>query len=117
MNRVIKVKSIKKINQNKEFKRIYSRGNSLVSGCLVTYFLKNTTRDKKIGITTSKKIGNAVNRNRARRIIFEAYRKILSHVRSGYDYVFLARNRTCTSKTQDIVKSMIFQIKRAGLWI
>lgn len=64
---------IVKIKENRDFRRIYSKGKSFVSPVLVTYVLKNRTKNVRYGITTSKKTGNAVQRNRSRRIIRAAF--------------------------------------------
>lgn len=57
------------LNKNREFTRAYSRGKSFVHPLLVTYVVKTRTKKLRVGITSSKKIGNAVVRNRARRVI------------------------------------------------
>lgn len=61
---------------------------------VVIYIRRNNLGKNRIGITTSKKIGNAVKRNRARRIIKEAYRLSEPELKQGYDYVFVARGKT-----------------------
>ena len=85
------------IKENKDFRRIYAKGTSYASGILVTYVIRNRTRDVRIGITTGKKIGNAVTRSRCRRVIraaLHSYRDKLDCVKGGYDVVFVARART-----------------------
>ena len=52
------------ICRNNDFRRIYARGKSYVSPLVVVYALKNRTKNVRVGITTSKKVGNAVQRNR-----------------------------------------------------
>ena len=47
----------------------------------------------RLGITTSKKIGKAVQRNRARRLIKTAYRNLLPEIAPGYDIVVVARTK------------------------
>ncbi len=107
---------IQKFNKNLEFRYIYSHG-AFVSGYnLTTYCLKLSGNEKKIGITASKKIGCAVKRNRARRLIFEAYRKIFCKLRGGVGLIFLARVKTCDSNCQEVLKSMVFQAKKLGIW-
>ncbi|MFZ2538415.1 MAG: ribonuclease P protein component [Oscillospiraceae bacterium] len=98
---------------NKEFKRAYYQGKFKAHPFLVTYLVKNRSRVPRVGITTSKKIGCAVKRNRARRIIKQAYREILSEKAlnfSGYDLVFVARNDTPLKNTSDIKRIMKKQI-------
>lgn len=94
---------------NKEFKRAYYQGKFKAHPFLVTYLIKNRRRMPRIGITTSKKIGCAVKRNRSRRIIKQAYREILSERElnfNGYDMVFVARTDTPAKTTKDIKKVM-----------
>lgn len=64
---------IAKINQNRDFRRAYSKGKYAAHPTLVTYAVKTAQVRPRLGITTSKKVGNAVQRNRARRIITAAF--------------------------------------------
>ncbi len=57
------------LTENKDFKTLYYRGKSAVHPMLVTYVRKNRLNHTRVGITTGKKIGKAVSRNRCRRII------------------------------------------------
>ena len=97
----------KKLKLNKDFRRIYGRGRSFVNPAFVTYVLKNRSDDIRIGITVSKKIGGAVSRNRAKRIITAAFRECAHHIPSGYDFVFVARTRILNSKSQSIAADMM----------
>ena len=103
------------IKENKDFRRIYARGKSFVNPVLVTYVLKNRSKNLRIGITTSKKTGNAVKRNRSRRVIREAFRMMAPQVQSGYDFVFVARGKTPFVKSTDIYRAMTQQFKNAGV--
>ena len=91
------------LNQNRDFRRLYHK-KSQVSGVVVTYATKNRLGYNRIGITTSKKVGNAVKRNRCRRIIKEAYRLLAPSLckNCGWDIVFVARVRTADSSTQEV---------------
>lgn len=103
------------LKENREFRRAYSRGKSYVSPDLVTYIIKNNNNNLRIGITTGKKIGKAVERNRAKRIIRAAYCDICSCLQPGYDIVFVARTKTLFRKSTDILKSMQKHFKDAGI--
>jgi ribonuclease P protein component len=105
------------IKENKDFRRIYARGKSFVSPVIVTYVLKNRSKDVRIGITTSKKTGNAVKRNRSRRVIREAFRVLAPKVQPGYDFIFVARGKTPFVKSTDICRAMTQQLKNAGVLI
>lgn len=102
---------------NKEFKRAYGRGKSFVHPGVVTYVVKNRLGCIRIGITTGKKLGNAVSRNRARRVITAAFRECLPHLGGGYDIVFVARVRTPSLKSGQIKAGMEAHLRSAGVWI
>ena len=82
------------LKKNNEFRRLYSKGRFYQSPLIVTYVIKTRRNCVRVGITTSKKIGNAVLRNRSRRIIRESYRSLLPELKTGYDIVFVARGKT-----------------------
>lgn len=103
------------LKENKDFRRLYSRGKSYVSPALVIYVIKTRRPYTRIGITTSKKIGKAVMRNRSRRVIREAYYLIMDEVKPGYDIVFVARGKTPFVKSTLILRMMRKQLSEAGV--
>lgn len=103
------------ICRNNDFRRIYSRGKHFVSPLVVVYVIKNRTGNVRVGITTSKKIGNAVQRNRSRRCIREACRECVPKVKNGYDLVFVARGKTPHVKSTEIARSMHRLLQSAGV--
>ena len=103
------------LKENWAFQRAYKRGKSFVSPGLVTYIIKNNTNNLRIGITTSKKIGKAVQRNRCRRIIRAAFYQIESEIKTGFDIVFVARNKTVFLKSSDILCSMREHLQKADV--
>ena len=64
----------------------------------------------RLGIVTGKKVGNAVKRNRSRRIIREAFRLFEPILKENtdrrFDFVFVARAKTPMLKTQQILSLM-----------
>ena len=103
------------ICRNNDFRRIYARGKSYVSPLVVVYALKNRTKNVRVGITTSKKVGNAVQRNRSRRVIREAFRALAPRVRPGFDLVLVARGKTPYVKSTDVRRQLECQLQTAGL--
>ncbi len=103
------------LKRNNDFRRLYSRGRFFLSPVLVTYVMKNRRDEVRIGITSSKKIGKAVVRNRSRRVIREAYRELSSQVKPGYDIVFVARGKTPFVKSTEILRVMKKELKEAGV--
>lgn len=105
----------KTLKENKDFRRLYYRGKSLASDNLVTYAMKNRGGGCRIGITTSKKIGNAVERNRSRRVIRAAFSELEGRINGSYDFVFVARSKTSRVKMQDVLCSMTEHFKSLGV--
>lgn len=97
---------------NREFRRAYYRGRSFKTPLFVLYVIKNNQKQNRIGFTVSKKVGKAVQRNRARRILKEAYRLLEDRFPLGFDYVFVARTKTVFAKTPQVIKTMEFAIAK-----
>ncbi len=102
------------LNSNTDFRRAYARGKAYTNPALVTYVVKNRAGICRIGITTSKKIGNAVERNRARRVIREAY-LCLPEANGNFDIVFVARRKTVHKKSTDLSIIMRKHLITAGV--
>lgn len=103
------------LKENRDFVRLYKKGKSFVSPSLVTYVLKNRSNEKRYGITTGKKIGKAVQRNRARRVIRAALYDLYSDIIPGYDIVFVARGKTPYVKSHVVKKEMEEHLKKAHI--
>lgn len=91
---------------NKDFKRLYGRGKCLIFPSVIIYLQKNKLDRCRIGVTVSKKIGNAVKRNRAKRVILASFRDVLPNIVGGYDFVFVARVRTANVKSTVVLNTM-----------
>lgn len=100
------------LNQNRDFVRLYKRGKSQVHPLLVTYLSKNRFGKTRVGITATKKVGCAVKRNRAKRVIRAAYRTLPQGLPTGYDIIFVARTRTTACKMQQLRDAMAQQLQR-----
>lgn len=105
------------LKEKREFSRAYKRGRAFVSPLLVTYIIKNNSNNLRYGITTGKKIGKAVQRNRARRVIRAAFYMLEGDIKKGYDIVFVARGKTPYVKSTDVLSCMQSHFKSAGLII
>ena len=86
------------IKQNSDFRRIYSRGKSAVSPCVVVYCRKNRLGVNRLGFTVSRKLGKAVVRNRTRRRLREIMRLNSTNMEQGYDLILVARGRAVTAE-------------------
>ena len=100
--------------ENKDFRTLYYRGKSQVHAGLVTYVRPNRLGYPRIGITTGKKVGCAVQRSRARRVIREAFRPCFPLV-GGYDIVFVARTRTPDLKSTTLMPVIRRHLQEMGV--
>ncbi|WAW14916.1 ribonuclease P protein component [Peptostreptococcus equinus] len=104
------------IKKDSDFRKVYRKGKSLSDRNLVVYKMKNGTNRSRIGISISKKVGKAHDRNRIRRYIKEAYRlEIDQKVKPGYDLVFIARINSNTAQYEHISKSLKYIMRKADL--
>ncbi|MBE6719400.1 MAG: ribonuclease P protein component [Ruminococcaceae bacterium] len=103
------------LKENKDFRRLYYRGASIATPCLVTYAMKSKKSGVRYGITTSKKIGNAVQRNRSRRVIRAALSELEPKINGNWDIVFVARSKTSYVKMQRVMSEMTTHFKKLGV--
>lgn len=87
---------------NRIFQKAYRNGIFINTSLFTAYYIANGLSFNRLGITTSKKLGNAVERKRAARIIRAAVR--LSEVKFpiGYDIIFVARTDIINAKSCDV---------------
>ena len=97
------------IRDNREFQFLFRKGKSHVTHGFVCYYgLRKSGGNGKnrLGIVASKKIGNAVKRNRAKRVIREAFRlaepRLKQRTDKHYDFVFVARGKTPYLKSAQV---------------
>lgn len=89
---------------SKQFSQIHRDGDSSANRFLVIRFLANGLDQSRFGIVTSKRLGNAVVRNRVKRRLREAFRT--NHIRPGWDAIFIARKGS--------EKASYLELKRAA---
>ena len=82
---------------------------------LVLYARPNRLGVNRVGITTGKKLGHAVVRNRARRRLREVYRLNEQAFKPGYDIVVVARNRCVDADFQKLTQGYLALAQKAGI--
>jgi len=106
------------LTENHEYKRVYARGKSAVRPALVLYCLRNKkVKQARVGITASKKIGNAVKRNRARRLLRESIRALYPQLKPGYDFVLVSRGRTPFANYQIVSSQLKSALEELGVLV
>ena len=94
-----------KLNDNADFQRLYRRGAFCPLGAALLYVMPNQLPYNRLGITAGKKIGNAVKRNRAKRIIRAAYTAAELQMPIGIDIVVVARSQLPEQKSDVLTQS------------
>jgi len=100
------------LRRKSDFDGIYNKGKSFGERYVVLFVRKNNLSYNRIAFLASKKVGNSVKRNRARRLMRESYRELRQNIADGYDIIFVARNTINGLKCQDVNKSMEAAIRK-----
>jgi len=103
------------LKKNYEFQRVYGRGKYASSRTLVVYSMPNRTGHLRLGITTSKKVGKSVVRNRMRRLIRENLRCMITSLPKGRDIVIVARKAEEAAGLVSVGKELRYLFGRLGL--
>lgn len=103
------------LKENRDFRRLYRQPLSFVGPALVVYFKENRAGFSRLGITAGKKLGSAVDRNRAKRVIRLAYRELLPDFNKNVDMVIVARKKATFIKSQEAVEELRGLLKKAGI--
>lgn len=107
---------IERLKKNVEFKNVYKKGKSFPDKFVVIYLCKNARNVTRVGFTASKKVGNSVKRNKARRLMKETFRNNSANIKTGYDIVFIARVAINDANYYDVEKSISRVMKRSKIY-
>ncbi len=99
---------------NHIFRRLYAT-NGYANGYLVLYAKRNRLGQNRVGITTGKKLGHAVVRNRVRRRLREVYRLNEEKFQPGWDIVVVARSKAISAKFSDLTAGYLSLARKAGI--
>lgn len=96
-----------RIKKNEEFQKVFKKGKSFANRQFVVYCLRKEEQQAfRVGLSVSKKIGNAVTRNQIKRYIRQTFLELKNDVRQDMDYVIIARNQAATLDFHETKKSL-----------
>ena len=105
-----------RIKQKRDFVRVREQGQRLAVGCLVANWQKlPDAAISRLGVITPGKIGNAVIRSRARRLLREVFRLHQYELAGPMDLVLVARSSIAGKAFQDVEKDFLTTARKAGL--
>jgi ribonuclease P protein component len=91
-------------------------GQRVVCGCLIANLLRLAPGSvSRLGVVTSRKIGNAVARSRARRLLRECFRRHQHALTAPANVVLVARNSIAGRKQPDVERDFLTALRRGGL--
>jgi ribonuclease P protein component len=111
----------RRLSRSAEFERVYRQGRSTANRHLVLYTFPNGAADgrPRLGMSVSRKVGGAVQRNHVKRLVREAFAHVEPSLRGGYDVVVVARPPVSELAEREglagVAASLDELVRRAGL--
>jgi ribonuclease P protein component len=105
-----------RLEQNRDFARVRQQGERLALGCLIANWHRLPDgAAPKLGVVTSRKIGGAVERSRARRLLRESFRQHQHELSQPVELVLVARNSIAGRSFAEVEKDFLATLRRANL--
>ena len=98
-----------------DFDRVYTDGQKIGSASLALFFDPSPSETTRVGISVSKKMGNAVTRNRIKRLLREAFRLNKHKLKKGYDLLFVARRGVRDMRFREVETEVLHLLRRGEL--
>ena len=107
---------IDKLKRNKDFTTIYNKSRKVYTRYAIVFVSENKNNMQRFGFVASKKTGNAVQRNRIKRLFREFVKNNKEKFKEGTDYIFVGKavlkEKLASLKYEDIEKDMLKVIKK-----
>ena len=103
------------LRKDADFDNVYKKGRSVGEKYVVVFYIKNRSDINRTCFLASKKVGNSVRRNRARRLMRESYRLLKDRLPAGYDIIIIARNTIAGRSFSEVDSSLRRAMRRGGL--
>ncbi len=105
-----------RIKQGRDFARVREAGERLVNGCLIANWQRLPVKSSsRLGVITPRRIGGAVARNRARRLMRESYRIHQHDLMTPVDLVLVARPSIVGKAFATVERDFLTTLRKARL--
>jgi ribonuclease P protein component len=106
----------RRLRHSRDVERVYDEGESWAHPLLVLVIRPNVVGFSRVGVAASRKVGNAVQRNRAKRLLREAARHLYSMFESeGWDIMLIARPKLIDEGEMVVEEALASLLRQAGL--
>jgi len=101
------MKKRQRVKKNEDFQKVFKKGKSFANRQFVIYLLpKEGQTEFRVGLSVSKKLGNAVTRNQIKRYIRQSIHEIKDELKPNMDYVIIARHQAATMDFHEVKQSL-----------
>ena len=104
------------LKRHKEFRYTYRAGKAVSCRLFTLVYVPNRSHRLQVGFSVSKKIGNSVCRNRAKRRLRACITPMLANLKTGKNLIFIARTEVLTCPFTKMQEEMQRLLERAGVW-
>lgn len=105
-----------RLRNRADFSRVYRHGKSFANHQFVVYWSrKKEVEQFRAGVSVSKKVGNAVVRNRMRRLVKEIVRHHQDEIIDHMDLIFIVRKGALDKSYHELEKSILHVLRKASL--
>ena len=104
-----------RLTREREYRAVYDRGRASRNPALVCLALAVPGEPTRVGVVASKKVGDAVRRNRAKRRLRSALRLVWPEVSPGWHVVVVATAATVTLDFGDLVETLRQALREVGI--
>ena len=104
-----------RLRKNRDYQRVYRRGKSLAMPLAALVYMQSNGWGKKAGFSVSKKVGNAVTRNKVRRRMKEIVRPHMPRIKRDVHMIFVARPLAASATFDELDKTIAKLLKRSKL--
>lgn len=104
-----------RLRRNKSFQAVYRSGKSYANRQLVLYVLPQHGRERRVGFAAGKRLGDAVVRNRVKRLLREAYRLQQHKLKSGFDLIIVGRQSLVKETLPTVTAALLHLCERAKI--
>jgi len=106
-----------RVKKNEDFQEVFKKGKSVANRQFVVYTLKKPEQSHfRIGLSVSKKIGNAVTRNQIKRYVRQVFHEFDGYIHNDLDYIIIARKPTADMDYFEVQKSLTHVLKLAKVF-